>query len=171
MNNEYKIHKQYAEIIINSPKFGIFYIKIDLDDVENCKKYKWCINAYRNKHKSNKIFYYASNYKTGFLHRFLTDCPKGIQIDHINQDTLDCRKNNLRKATHSQQRMNGDVPVNNTSGRVGVTWDKSRNKWIAFIEKNKFKKNLGYYDVFDEAVRAREKSEIEYFGEFCSKKY
>lgn len=165
MKNEYIIFDEYAEIIIYSDKFGKFNIKIDLEDIDICKNFRWGIGAYRYK-KGTKEFYYATNSKAGLLHRYLMKNPEDFQIDHKNRDTLDCRKENLRMASSSQQGMNGNVPINNTSGYVGVTWVKKFQRWMSHIRKNGKQKNLGYYKDIVDAITARKKAEEEYFGKY-----
>jgi hypothetical protein len=39
--NRYEIYDDYAEIVIDSPKYGIFKAKIDLEDLERCRQYRW----------------------------------------------------------------------------------------------------------------------------------
>jgi hypothetical protein len=165
MDNKYIYFDDHAEIVVYSEKYGTFYVKIDLEDVEKCQDYKWSVGAYRYK-KEGKVFHYATNKKVGLLHRFVTNAPKNIQVDHKNRDTVDNRKDNLREATRSQQGMNGNIPVNNTSGHLGVTWVKSLGKWMASLGKNMKKINLGYYDDIDDAIRARKEGEIKHFGEY-----
>ncbi|MBC1419896.1 AP2 domain-containing protein [Listeria fleischmannii] len=52
---------------------------------------------------------------------------------------------------------------NNTSGRKGVTFDKSRQKWLAQIEFQGKHHFLGRYSQFEDAVKAREEAEEKYF--------
>lgn len=164
--NKYLIFDDYAEIIISSEKFGIFNIKIDLKNIEKCKAYTWCVNEYSNDNWGQKPIYYVVNNKVGFLHRFIMNCPKGKEIDHIDMNTFNCIESNMRIVTHSQNQMNRGFPKNNTSGKVGVTWDKSRNKWIAFFQKEGMQKTVGYFKKKEDAIQARELAEIEYFEEY-----
>ena len=55
---------------------------------------------------------------------------------------------------------------NNTSGHKGVTFDKSRNKWMAHIKLNGKHKTLGRFVKFEDAVKARKEAEEKYFGEY-----
>lgn len=100
------------------------------------------------------------------LSRIIMDCPKNKVVDHINHDTLDNRKSNLRIVTHQQNMFNSSVNKNNTSGVKGVYYNKANQKWKAIIGFNNEKINLGYYNNFKDAVKAREKAEIKYHGEF-----
>jgi len=101
------------------------------------------------------------------MHRLIMNAPKGKSVDHIvaiTDEENDNRKSNLRVCTQSQNRQNykGTNP-NNTSGHIGVTWDKSRNKWFSHIRVNWKQKNLGYYNNIEDAIEARRKGEEMYF--------
>jgi hypothetical protein len=63
--------------------------------------------------------------------------------------------------------MNRHTHSNNTSGVTGVGWNKDSQKWCAYICKNYEQIHLGYFDNFDDAVRARKDAEEKYFGEYA----
>lgn len=97
------------------------------------------------------------------LHRLLTDCPDDMYVDHINRDPMDNRMANMRIVTNQQNNINKGMYKHNTSGYKGVTWDKSRNKWIAQISvdgKNIF---LGRFECKEKAYEARLSGENKYF--------
>lgn len=83
----------------------------------------------------------------------------GLQVDHINRDTLDNRRRNLRIATASQQMCNQRLRPTNTTGFRGVS--KIGNVYRATIKMNGVWKHLGcrpsaeqaYYDLFVPAAR------------------
>lgn len=56
------------------------------------------------------------------------------------------------------------LPKNNTSGHKGVWFDKSRGKWCAFINVHRKKIHLGRYAKIEDAIKARELAEEEYFA-------
>lgn len=85
--------------------------------------------------------------------------PKGGQIDHINGSRADNRIENLREVTNQENHKNRKKPSDNTSGVVGVTWDKGSKKWRADIKVDCKNKYLGMFDDFDEAAKAREAAE------------
>ena len=95
----------------------------------------------------------------------ITD-PK-IQVDHINGNKLDNRKENLRLATNQQNNYNVGPQKNNKSGYKGVSWKKDKNKWEAKIRNNNKLKFLGYFDDLVEAGRAYDRAALELFGEFA----
>ncbi|WP_323008519.1 HNH endonuclease [Paracoccus sp. (in: a-proteobacteria)] len=80
-------------------------------------------------------------------------------IDHINGNRQDNRLCNLREVSRSTNLRNARLPDANTSGRVGVSWDRSRGKWLAYIHANGRMVNLGRFDAFEEAVSARKAEE------------
>lgn len=72
--------------------------------------------------------------KRYLVHRLLThmrgiEIPEGMVIDHINGNTLDNTKDNLRVVTRSQNQHNRKAMSNNTSGKAGVYFNKAAGKW------------------------------------------
>ena len=173
--NEYINHEDWTELIIDSPKNGIFRIKIDTDDMEKINKCVWCINKCWNKKTNTEPIWYAGSAQKDkdknisvLLHRFIMNAPKGKVVDHINHDTLDCRKSNLRICTQSQNKMNTRMQCNNKSGHTGVRFNEKlvTPKWSAYIKVNLKRKHLGYFDTYEEAVIVREEAERIVFGEY-----
>ena len=159
-SNEIVEYEDYAEVILyNKQCEEVARALIDLEDIEKVKDIKWCLG--RNGYVHNK--------KVGFLHRLIMDCSEDMVVDHINHNILDNRKENLRICTHSQNSMNQSVSNRNTSGVKGVSYDKSRNKWLARITFNQKHINLGRFNTLEEAIEARKQAELEYFGEYRNK--
>jgi len=73
-------------------------------------------------------------------------------------------KENCRWVTHNENNYNKTKQSNNSSGKTGVSFKKNVNKWFAYITVNRKQINLGLYDVFEDAVKARKIAEIEYYG-------
>ncbi len=73
-------------------------------------------------------------YKLLSLASYIMEPGEGFVVDHINRDTLDNRRKNLRVCTYSQNSCNSITPSNNTSGIKGVS--KRRNKWVVYIGIN-----------------------------------
>lgn len=90
------------------------------------------------------------NYEHHFAHRLAWLYVHGRfpdnHIDHINRNPSDNRIANLREATNAENAQNKSLPVNNTSGYLGVTWNKVVKKWQAQIIHKGKSYNLGYYD-------------------------
>lgn len=83
------------------------------------------------------------------------------EVDHINGDRADNRLCNLRLATKSENMRNMKLPSDNTSGRIGVSWDKREGKWQAYIVVEGRKKHLGRFARKADAIAAREAAEAE----------
>ena len=80
-----------------------------------------------------------------YFHREVMKPRDGQIIDHINQDKLDNRRDNLRVASKSVNALNslksrGAVPYR------GVIWSKNHNKYHARIVLNGKQKHLGSFD-------------------------
>jgi len=97
------------------------------------------------------------------LHRVIFKMHTGKEpshIDHIDQNPLNNKIENLRESNFAHNAWNMKTPVTNTSGAIGVHWDKRRDKWMAHMKANGKRKHLGYFDDFNAAVEARRKGEI-----------
>lgn len=87
--------------------------------------------------------------------------PTGI-VDHIDHDKSNNRWENLRIVSHQENCKNFSLNQNNTSGQTGVYWHKRDKKWIAFIYVDGIKKHIGSFKDKDDAIKAREKANINY---------
>lgn len=86
--------------------------------------------------------------------------PKGI--DHINGVQDDNRLENLRPASQTTNSQNARMSINNTSGCLGLTWDKARNKWFSQIMVKGKTISLGRHDEWFDAVCARKAAEYQH---------
>lgn len=152
------------EIIIKSDTHGDKIVLIDSDDFDKIKKYKWFVSKNSNYIVAHDKLNHA---KTIYLHRFIMDCPKDMQVDHINNDTLDNRKENLRICTQFENSKNQRKHKNNTSGYKGVSWAKKENKWIASIRIDGKKVRLGGREDLNEAILLYNEAAIKHHGEFA----
>lgn len=105
------------------------------------------------------------------VHRIIMNVtnPK-ITIDHINGNPLDNRKVNLRICTQSNNCKNKSINSNNTSGVIGVYFNKKVQKWVAEIKVNYKKIHLGYFESLNDASKARKEAELKYFGDYSIQK-
>lgn len=111
------------------------------------------------------------NGKQRFLHEILMNKPNDMCVDHINRNPSDNRRSNLRICTKRQNNINREKQAHNSSGYVGVCFNKQSNKWVARIMLNNKSKQLGSFSTKEEALIARLKGEKEYFGEFAPQQY
>lgn len=105
------------------------------------------------------------------LHRlawfYVTGAWPKNDIDHINQDGLDNRFENLREATRAQNRCNVGKTIKNTSGWKGVSWHRAQEKWVARIGVGKKRISLGYFEDIREAAEAYIFAALELHGEYA----
>ena len=85
---------------------------------------------------------------------------EGYTLDRIDND-LGYNPENCRWADKTTQNINQRIQKNNTSGYVGVSWDKSKDKWVAKIKVNKIVIYIGSFLTKEEAVQARDNYIIE----------
>lgn len=117
--------------------------------------------------KMAKIYVVLNLDKPTYLHRFVLGMDDKGHVDHINHDTFDNRRCNLRRVTHSQNHMNRKRRSNNKTGVIGVHRKKNRPGYIATLVKDgKFKLHK-YFRCFEDAVNARLEAEIEYHGQYA----
>lgn len=127
---------------------------VDVEDVVRIKQFRWYEDAG-----------YAVTHHNGSrikMHRLLLNAPQGMFVDHINHNTLDNTKANLRIVTPQQNCMN----VKPRKGISGVNWCKASNKWRALINDNGKRKHLGLYEKYEDAVDVRKAAELQYYGEY-----
>jgi len=116
----------------------------------------------RNWYFSNHGYAVTTTSPHQYMHRMVNKTPKGSLTDHVNRNTLDNRRCNLRKADMSLNSINRPLQKNNTSGHKGLSWVDKLQKWETYICKDNKKILLGYFGLFEEAVLAREQAERKY---------
>lgn len=159
MKNDYEIRGNVTAVYIRY-KGRLLETIVDTEDLPLLlnSEFSW----YAKYAKSNKSLYVVGygikrngKQKHIFLHRLLMGDPKGKLVDHINNNTLDNRRSNLRLATVSQNLQNRKgVTIHNTSGYRGVSFDKECGKYRAYIRINNKLIHLGRFDTAVEAARA-----------------
>src|SRR3982750_3977899 len=96
--------------------------------------------------------------KTTGMHRFLTDTPDNLQVDHLNHNTLDNRRVNLKVTDHSGNLMNRKgANKRSTTGYRAIF--PSKNRFYLRVTVDGKYKHVGSFDTIEEAVSARNQFE------------
>lgn len=103
---------------------------------------------------------------------FLEDMGKKTSARHSidREDTNgNYEPDNCKWSTQSEQISNQRIRQDNTSGHKGVSWDKNRGKWHAYLNRNKSSRlNIGYYVDLQDAITARENAEADHLNKQSS---
>lgn len=138
------------------PKIIERYSSISIRDRGN--KWIYAIGVERKKYRNGKAN------RNRLLHRFINNTPNHLQTDHINRNTLDNRKSNLRSVTNAQNSQNYGVSKKSKSGIRNVFWSKGLGKWRVMIQKDGKKHHFGYYDDINEAAKVAKQKRKELFS-------
>lgn len=179
-NIYYIINMKTKTLLIESAKYGNFEVLYDAEDEDKISKYKWGITKDYNKFyvrtkvlDPNGGFYprpdgrREKRRKSLKLHQLIMETPKGMHTDHINGNSLDNRKENLRICTASENGCNRGPTKNNTSGYKGIFRYGCGKKWQASIKYLGKNIHIGCFKDKKEAARAYDKKAIELHGEFA----
>lgn len=141
------------------------YALVDDDDFKYLNEVSWFYlepgYAARSIRQGTKII-------KQLMHRVIMNTPKGLEVDHINENKLDNRRQNLRNCLVRENRRNRKSLRNNTSGYKGVCWYKKSKKWVAKISFNGKRYHLGYFDDIIKAAKAYNNAALKYHKEFAA---
>lgn len=101
-----------------------------------------------------------------YLHKVVMNVQDS-EVDHKDGDKFNNRTSNLRTCTSSQNKWNIGVPSHNTSGYKGVSWDKRRKRFHAYIKFHSKRYHIGYFEDALRAARAYDERAKELHGEFA----
>lgn len=135
---------------------------VDDCDYLRLNRWSWCFHpdgyAIRTIYENGK--------KTVRMHQELFEyVPAGCEIDHIDGNGLNNRRENLRIVTHQQNTFNQKPHQGSTSIYKGVSYCTAKKKWRAQIMLNGSKYHLGFYEHEREAAKAYDAGAIILFGE------
>ena len=155
-NNEFIFYDDYVEIKLCNDKSTL----IDIDLYKLVKDDHWTFST------DGYAISSSGRFKNKRLHRVIMGCENDLDIiiDHIDRDKLNNQRSNLRIVTNHENSMNQSKRKNNKSGIIGVCWWNRDQNWLAQIKYNYKRYFLGYYDKFEDAVKARLNAELQYFG-------
>lgn len=135
---------------------------IDEQDWESVKHIKWNVHVMQKGYQYVYTFQKVNDKrKMLYLHRMITSCKTLLFVDHINGNTLDNRKSNLRVSTNKQNQWN-QKRVRGTVPYKGVTFEDGAYR--SRIRINGKKKSLGRFKTAVEASNAYNQASLELHG-------
>lgn len=159
------------KINISTPTYPDTFVLVDDEDYNDLIKHKWrsekhkdlcyAVRQYTSKKEGAKKSY---RIWVG-MHRFIMNCPKGLEVDHRDGNGLNNQKSNLRICTRHQNSMNRRRRKG--SGYKGVYPYDDGSKWTAsvFISGNIIR--LGIFTCEKTAAKCYDKVAKLAFGEFA----
>jgi hypothetical protein len=160
--NTYREDGDITYLTITSRVHGRHEFLIDTDDLPRVRAVNWVISNYRGRIYAHHSFKYSGSI---LLHRLVTSFEYDL-VDHVNNDSKDNRKCNLRAGTHAQNMRNSKIQKNNKLGVKGVRWREERKKFEASIWHGK-SIFLGLFNTREEAALAYNEAAKRLFGEFA----
>jgi len=135
---------------------------VDVEDYEWLSQHKW--HAVKT---GDRFYAYRSKNKRSLsMHRVIMGEPKGMVVDHIDGNSLNNRRSNLRICTVAQNLQNRRW-TGGLSRYKGVCFVKRLNKWQAEITFNGRRMHIGCFDNEIDAAKAYDRKAAELFGEFA----
>lgn len=139
---------------------------VDDEDYELVNQWKWCYSpcgkgyATRAVQRNNKI-------KNIQMHRIIVNANRGEEVDHINGNSLDNRRSNLRICESKNNSWNTCSHKDGTSKYKGVFWNKQKNQWQVKICCNYKTYHVGFFDDEEEAAYSYDVVAKRFFGEYA----
>ena len=153
--NQYDLTHEYGIGYSNDNKKDSF--TFDLEDYDKIKDYTW-------KKDGTGHWSFRSDKQYIFLTLvILSEVPKNQIIDHADRNPDNNQKYNLRTSNKKFNAQNSNISKKNTTGYIGVSKFKGKEKWRAYITIDGKQISLGNYYTLEEAVKARLLGEKKYF--------
>lgn len=136
------------------------YAMVSVEDYDSLMQHRW----FRGPKQKYAMYSIRPGGRKGKLHSVLMHrhilelgaYDKENMVDHINGNTLDNRRSNLRLVHRSVNCQNAKRRSDNTSGHRGISWDKARRKWRCGFQKDGTRIEVGLFDRLESAVAARD---------------
>lgn len=139
---------------------------IDAFDIPLINNSNWLIQKNAKTCYAKTYFIENGKQRICYMHRLLLNAKSGENVDHIDGNGLHNKKQNLRKATKSQNGMNRGRQSDNKSGIKGVSLHKVSKKWVASIKRDGKKRHLGLFANVKDAADAYAKAAKELHAEY-----
>lgn len=174
MFNDYNVDGDVTKLILNNSDRLVLISTCDLENLKSLgysfsyhKRSGYvCMTLYCGPKGNRHAVIKHENIQTLVIGR--ENIPDGYNVDHINHDVFDNRRENLRVISFSDNSCNrGGENKNNRCGHRNVSWNSRRGLWQVSLMKNGRRIDGGLYEDPDEAGMVAEKLRREFYGEFA----
>ncbi len=136
-----------------------YFATVDDEDFEWLNQHKWrYVDGYAKRYDPLSRVDIFMQHAIAEYHDLIFE----PELDHIDRSRINNQKSNFRAATSSQNKANRNIFRNNTSGYIGVTWRKTKNKWRACIMHNGKNIELGLFKNKIDAAKAYDAAALIY---------
>lgn len=175
--NNYEINGNITKIFITQKSGNKYTILISTKDLQRLKDNNFSV--YIRPNRNNQLLYPLMNkvknrvngrntYTSVQLNRFILGVTDDVVVDHINHDTLDNRRENLRAIEPTNNSTNRKTHnKNNQSGYRNVCWLKVEGKYVVQLMIEGKNERLGFFDNVDEAGKFAEEMRKKYYGTYA----
>jgi len=137
-----KLAPKISVAYITTTNYEVYKVKINPADTDIVGKYRW--------YMKDGYAITSIQYKRVKMHHLIMGKPsKDREIDHIDRDRLNNRRDNLRFVTHAQNQKNR---------RDGKGYRFTKGKWEAYIQNDGKQIYLGRFTTEKEAKNAHLKA-------------
>lgn len=143
---------------------------IDDEDFDIVSRFKWYAGKCGTYLYAKRDVKINKKKKSIYMHRMLLSTnDRDVKVDHMNGDTLDNRKENLRICSQKENiRNRNSIRKGNKTGLVGITKTR-QGTWQSKIGFDGKTIQLGIFKSKEDAAKAYDSAAKKYFGEFCGK--
>jgi hypothetical protein len=142
------------------------FTTVDDEDFERLSRYRWQRDTTKP-----RVFRceYVGSYKsrTIYMHREIVEAPQGMSVDHIDGNTLNNERHNLRICTHAQNMKNIRRKQPHTSRFKGVYFESATGRWRAQIGSDNKSRVLGRFATEVAAARAYDAAAGQLHGDYA----
>ncbi len=160
--NNYKLDGEYGVGFTSNTNQEFYF---DLEDYDKIKDYCWDECTRESGYRA--LVAYDKETKSMIT---MSQIIIGKWCDHIDRNTLNNRKKNLRETTPLENSHNVSRRKDNTSGVTGVYYNKEYGFWCATISVNHKRLWLGCFNEKEDAIKARLEAEVKYYGDYPSQR-